>query len=256
MVKPLTYRKNGQPIWPIMGGDGTDGDGAPGGGDPGTGSPSLTLTPEAIRSSPEFQALERENRKLARQKGDADKAAAEARANAETARQAAEAERQRMLEQTLTDVLGEDGVAAWTEVAELSQTDQVAAARRFAELMAAGRAQSAPAGGAPAGDGDADSDSEGDNVPAPGQPAAPATPPPPSRGLGGGAPLGAAATAEDIDALVTELSDRYQGVVDRNQDPLTRNRVTMRDRAAGMISYLGAAYLKALGRNGRPATRG
>ncbi len=70
-------------------------------------------------------------------------------------------------------------------------------------------------------------------------------PPPPSGGINGDAPLGAASTQEDLGQVISGLEGGYNGVVERVQDPLTRNRVTMRDRATGFINYLGAAYLKA-----------
>lgn len=204
-------------------------------GAPPTANPALSLTPDAIRNSPEFRALERDNRKLARQAGDANKAAAAAREAAEEARQAAEAQQQAALEADIMSALGEDGVAVWSELADLSASDPRAAARRFAEVMAAGRVQSPPEGDPAAGGDDAAAGGEG--VPA-------QTPPPPSRGVDGGQPLGAAAAGEDPQAIIAGLEKGFVDVVDRVQDPITRNRVTMRERAGAMMNYLAASYLK------------
>lgn len=202
---------------------------------PPAANPALSLTPEAIRNSPEFRALASENRKLARQKGDAEKAAAAARTAAEEARQAAEAQQQAALETDIMAALGEDGVAVWGELADLSVSDPRAAARRFAEVMANARVQS-PAPADPAAGGD-DAAAGGEGVPA-------QTPPPPSRGVDGGQPIGQAASGQDPQAIIAELEKGFVDVVDRVQDPITRNRVTMRDRAGAMMNFLAASYLK------------
>lgn len=215
------------------GGEGTDPDGN---ADADPAPASVALTPEAVRNSPEFRALARENRTLRRTAGSAEAAAAAARTAAEEARQAAEAQQQAALEADILATLGPDGIASWTEIAELSATDQRAAARRFAELMSQVRAQSAAEGG----EGEADPDpaaAGGNQVPA-------QTPPPPARGVDGGAPL-QAAPADDPLQVIAALEKNYNDTVERVQDPVTRNRVTMKDRAGAFINFVGAAYLKA-----------
>lgn len=202
-----------------------------------------TLAPDAIRNSPEYQAIAEQNRILARQAGDAKAQAAKVREEAERQRQAAEAQRAAAMETQLKEVLGPDGVAAWAEIAELSRTDQVAAAKRFRDLMQ-GAQSAAPA---PAAQASAPATTE-ETV---SQTTQAATPPPPTSGLDGGQPLGQSGPSEDLDVEIDRLSTRYNDVVERNQNPATRNRVTMRDRGDAMISFLGAAYLKAL-RNRQP----
>lgn len=212
-----------------------------------TANPALSLTPEQIRNSPEYRALAKENRKLARQAGDANTAAAAARTAAEEARQAAEAQQQAALEADITGMLGEEGVALWGELATLSESDPRAAARRLAEALTAAGAQSAAAGGdGAAGEGGASAGDQG--VPAN------TPPPPPGRGVDGSQPLGAAASGEDLNQVISALEKSYSDIVERVQDPLTRNRVTMRERATGFINYLGGAYLKAGAKPKEPLT--
>lgn len=195
----------------------------------------LSQTPEAVKATPEFQALSQQLRQTARENGRLRAAEARIRQEAEQARLAAEAERQTALESQLADILGQDGIATYQEIAELGATDPVAAARKFAELMGKG-VQSAPVADVPPAP-----------PPAPGEAIVPAqTPPPPPGGADANAPL-LTAQGEDIAALTGQLDKRYTDVVERNQNPSTRNRVTMRDRADAMISYLGSAYVKALG---------
>lgn len=199
-------------------------------------SPSLAQPPASIRNSPEYRAMAAENRKLRRQAGEAQRAAAAAREQAEQERQAAEAREQAALEADLLTTLGEDGTAVWAEIAELSATDQRAAARRFAELIQQGRAQSAPPAdgeGAPA-----PADAGGTQVPA-------NTPPPPPRaGADGGAPLNAQPvdTTEDV---IASLQANFDEVIKQVQTPSLRNRVTERIRSGAMINYLLGSYLKA-----------
>lgn len=214
--------------------------GEPAAGD-GSGNPALSMTSDAVRNSPEFQALAKQNRLLARQKGTAEAAAVAARSEAETARQAAEAERNAALVQQLTATLGADGIAAYNEIAELSATDPVAAAVRLAEFAKAGAGQTPPAQAPGATVTPAAQAGEGTVANA----AQAQTPPPPSQGADGGQPLGMASTGEDQNAIIASLEKTYSDVVVRNQNFATRNRVTMKDRAAAMIAYVGAAYLKA-----------
>ena len=197
--------------------------------DPAIGS--VDLTPDHVRSTPEYRELVRQNRILARQKGDADRQIAEARTRAEAATQAAEADRMAAQETKVREILGDDGVALWEQFADLSTTDPV----RAAELLASykGKAQSQPPAtpeSQPAGE--RNTQVSQSNVP-------------PATGLSrtvGDAPL--AGPADDTDSVVEALEKRYADMVERNQDPSRRNRVTMKDRANAMIAYVGAAYLK------------
>lgn len=191
----------------------------------------LSQTPDAVRNTPEFRALEKQLRSSAREVGRAKAAEMVARNEAESYRQAAEAERQAALEAELGS-LDPAAMAAYTELAELGQTDPVAAARRFTELLASAQSvgQPVPPVVAPT------------KVPE-GLPV-PAAPRPISGGVDGNAPL-TQQPGEDIGAMTAALDARYAEVVGRNQDPLTRNRVTMKERSSAFIAYLGSAYLKA-----------
>lgn len=210
--------------------------------DPPAPAPVVVLTPDQIRAHPEFQALLKQNRQLAREKGSVERQFADFRTEAAEAQQAAEAERQAALERQLREQLGEDGVAVYQEIAELSQSDPFAAALRIAELRKApaGQTPVPAATGTPAA-GEPEEDPVAGNANA----AASAAPPPPSQGLDGGAPLGQASTGEDVGQIIKDLESHYAATVARNQDMRSRNRVTMRDRASALIGYIGAAYLKA-----------
>lgn len=208
-------------------------------------TPASTALPAAdVRNSPEYKALARQNRKLARDLGTATVSASAARTSAEEARLAAEVTQQAALDAQLTAELGEDGIAFWSEFAELSQTNPVAAAKRLTEFRASGvPAQSGATDGVPAANDPAAG--EGGKVPA-------QTPPPPARGVDGGAPLNSA-QGDDSAAVIASLTKTFTDTVGRVQDPITRNRVTMKDRAAGFISFLGAAYVQAT--DNKPADR-
>lgn len=197
-------------------------------------APSTSLSADDVRNSPEYRTLAKENRKLARDKGTADKLAIEAREEAETARLAAEATQLAALEAELGELAGDEGIALWNELSELSASDPRAAARRLGEIIAA-RAKNP--------DDKVDPPTDDKLVPAGGTVPA-STPPPPSRGVDGSTPLGAAVTGEDQAAIIAGLEKTYSDVVERNLDPLTRNRVTGRDRAAAFIAYLGGSLLK------------
>lgn len=210
-------------------------------GEPDEGKPAddpmaaaLAQAPAEVRNSPEYKALEKVARQTARDLGRANRQLAETRSAAERERLAAEAERQTALETALEAELGEDGVAAFNTLAELSQSDPVAAARRFKEMTA--NAQSAPP-------------SEPVEETPPTTPEAPvvdqasAVPPPPG-GVDGNAPLQPPLAADELKAITDPLDERWQGVVDRNLTPAVRNRVTQRERAGALIGYLASSYLK------------
>lgn len=208
-------------------------------GAPGTDDPVETAvaaveaqiagTPAEIRNSPEFQALANRARADARRAGTATRNANAARREVETMRQAAEAERFAAAEAQIGE-LPEDAVAAYQELAELGQSDPVAAATRFAEMMA--NAQSAPAAA---------------TEEAPTTPPTEATvpeqaPPPMLAGVSGSVPLSEPVN-DGIAELRADLDRQYAEVVERNQSATTRNRVTMRERARGFIAYVASAYL-------------
>lgn len=206
-------------------------------------APAPALTPEAIRSSPEFKVLELQNRTLARQAGAAAREAEKARAEAERQRQAAEAQQQADLEAELATTLGEDGLAIYNEIAELSQSDPRAAAKQLAQLVAQARAQSSASPEVPAAPPATEQEGQ-----------VPPTTPPPPRGFGADASLSQPPRTEgdDYEAIAADLDKRYDDVVTRVQDPDLRNRVTMKDRAAGMISYVAASVLRG---GARPSTK-
>jgi hypothetical protein len=244
-LEPLWYRRNGEPIWPMRGGDGTDDnpDGAPDGdGDGGDGNvdppPAAILSaPEAVRNSPEFKELVRQNRKLARQAGASDRAATAARADAEKVRQAAEAQQQAALEAEIVGELGEEGVALWEEFSELTATDPAGAARLLASALNKARGQTPDPTQAGAG---------GEGAPAAGGIVPAQTPPPPSRGVDGSVPLGVPSTQQDEAQLIVAMDANVERIANRVQDPLTRNRVTMKERGEGFINFLAARSLEKL----------
>lgn len=199
--------------------------------DPALGN--VALSADYVRQSPEYRELQRQNRILARQSGDAQREAARVRAEAEQRAQAAEAQRAEEQAARVRTILGDDGVAIWDQFADLSTTDPVGAAEFLAQQLQ-GRAQNpAPAAGDPT-----PPPAGGTPVPQPGNaPAAAGL----SRAVGD-APL--AGQADETDQVIAGLEATYADIAERNQDPARRNRVTMRDRANGFIAYLGAAYLK------------
>lgn len=211
----------------------------------GGAAPSLTLSSDAVRNSPEYRALQRQLRQEARAKGRAEAELATVRTQSAEALQAAEAARQQAIADQLATVLGEDGIDAFNEIAELSETDPVAAARKFREL--AGRY--AQSGGDQAALVDAAAPTGGTNVG--NQQAASQAPAPPSLSVGGDAPLGQANTGTDWDSVVQTATDTYTEIVKRNQDPITRARVTDRERGDGFMAWLAAATVKGLKQAGR-----
>lgn len=217
-------------------------DGTPAEDEP-TGTPTLTLPPDMVRNSPEYRELQRQVREGARSQGRAQADAAAARAETEAVRQAAEAQRQAVLAEQMAMILGDEGVDAFNAIADLSAVDPVEAARKFRELVAAS-AQSNAAAAQNAGNGAA---TGGTPVPEQQQ----QTPPPPSAGLSGDAPLGQSTTGVDWDSITKGATDRYAEIVTRNQDPVTRARVTDRERGEGFMSWLAASYVKGMKAAGR-----
>lgn len=134
-------------------------------------------------------------------------------------------------------ILGDEaGVAAYQEIAELTASDPRAAAKRMAELIAQARVQNPAAPATP----------PAPPAPAAGEGTVPNQPPAPPRGVGADAPLGQPPRTEDDHlTIAAELESTYQSVVNRVQDPQTRRRVTMKDRAGAFIGYVGAAVLRA-----------
>ncbi len=199
--------------------------------------PTLTLTPDMVRNSPEYRQLMEQNRTLARQKGDAETAAAAARADAEVARQAAEAQQRAALDTQLRETLGEEGIAFWSEFAELSSTDPVAAARRLAEFRSSGAQSAQPGNG---GQGQPSPTQGARTVPAQGTGA----PPPASSALGADAPLGSIPAADSDEQTIAALDETINRLIERNQSPLTRNRVTDRERNEGIMAIFAKGVVK------------
>lgn len=184
-----------------------------------------TLPADLVRNSPEFRALQEQNRILARKAGTADAAIAAARAEAESIRQAAEAERNAALAQTLRTTLGDDGLAFWNQLSELSANDPVAAAKALAEWRVSG--QTTPvAAQKPAASGQ----QEGQ------QQMTPQAPAPLPSGLHADAPLGSSTPQESDDQTIEAFDKRITDLTARNYDPLTRNRVTTKERDEGIMA--------------------
>jgi hypothetical protein len=192
---------------------------------------STAMPPDFVRNSPEYRELQRQNRMLARQKGSLEVEMATYRQQAEAAREEAATAEAAARENAIRAILGDEGVAAWAEIAELSESDPIAAARKFAEFQAAHPATPPAA-------------TQQEEPVAPAQTTTP-EPPAPPRGLEAAAPLTQTSNAEDYDATANRLEAEYQKVVEQVQNPLTRNRVRLRDQASAFISYVGAAYLRA-----------
>lgn len=206
--------------------------------------PAALDAPEAVRNTPEYQAVLRQNRDLARKLGTEKKRAEEARLAAEQIRLAAEAEREAARAAQVRDVLGDDGLAAYSELADLTATDPLAGAKAFRELldraMQSGAATRQSTATQVQQTATANATSEAHTVPE-----TPAAPPPPSSGIDVSAPLGAATSGEDFDTLVTDLESDVGKVIEQNQNPMARNRVTEAIRREALMKYLGAAYIKA-----------
>ncbi len=200
------------------------------------GSPVETTTampPEYVRNSPEYQELQRQLRAEARRRGSLEADLAKARAAEEQARQAAEATAAEAREREIRSILGDDGVAAWSTIAEQSATDPVAAARTLAELMRGAQATAAPAAPPTPQEGTVTE-----------QAPPPAVPEPPS-GLAAATPLGSPSAADSDAETIAGLEREFAETVDKVQNPLTRNRVRQRDIGDAFASYVSAALMKA-----------
>lgn len=205
--------------------------GAPAGTATATPPPPPSAS-QSILDSPEYKELAKQNRQLARDAGRAKAAEEAARAEAERIRLAAEATQQAAMEQQIAEILGDDGVDEWNRIAELAGAgDQVEAAKALRALMTKATGAQSPAAAAPATSAN------------PGE-GAPVTTPSGSRSVGADAPLSAPQGSE-TSQIITQLESNWTAAVERNQNPDTRNRMTMRDRAEALIGYVGAAYLKA-----------
>lgn len=194
---------------------------------------SVAASPADVKASPEYRALQRRLRTESRERGRLEQQLGTERERAA----AAEADRAAEQEAQIREVLGDDGVDAWNEIADLSSSDPVAAARKLRDF-AAQRAQSSPP---------AQSQPQAGVPPNGGQPVSQNTPPPPpSSGVGAGVPLGAQGNDNSWGAIRADAQARFDAVVERNQNPATRNRVTMRDRQAGIMAYLEGSYAGAM----------
>ncbi len=221
-------------------------------GTPGTEPPaaapegaSLTLSADLVRNSPEYRALQRQMREQAREQGRILADATKAREEAEAARQVAETARQQALAEQLEGLLGADGVTAFNEIAELSESDPVEAARKFREFAASVGQTPPPAPGT----GEPPAATGAPTVPEQ-QQSANEPPPPPGTGVSGDAPLGQQ-PGIDWDGIVANETKRYAETVARNQDPITRNRVTEKERGGAFMAWLAASYVKGLKQLGR-----
>jgi hypothetical protein len=197
--------------------------------------PSLTLSPDAVRNSPEYRALAKQARDNARAAGRAEAEAARVRTEAAEALQAAEAQRQQAIADQIAEVLGDDGVDAFNDLAELSASDPVAAARKFQSLIS----QYAQSGGnverldaAVSGEANAGGTTVTEQAP----------PPVPSNRVDGDAPLNQPGPqGDDWEGISKDAAGRYAAVVERNQDPIMRSRVTDRERAGGFMAWIEAS---------------
>lgn len=197
----------------------------PEGDPPTTGSVSTAAVPETVRNSPEYRELQRQNRELARRRGDAERREAEARAEAERLRTEREAQQDEAVRAEVQRVLGDEGVAAWEQFAELSATDPIAAAREMAKWRQANPAST-----------DGQATTEGAVT----QQQRQAPPPPPIRTLDGGSPL--ASVADDAEQRrMDQLDKTYEDVVARNR---RREPVRRREREGGIMAFMESSYRK------------
>jgi len=191
-----------------------------------TEPPNVTLSTEVIRSSPEYQELQRQNRALARDKGNLDRQLAESRANAERDRQQAQAQLQEQQAAEIESLLGADGLEEYNRLAELSATDPIAAARMWAESKAKAQVQAGTTA------------TEEQQVT---QQEQQRQAPPPPRALDAGSPL--ATVADDSEErFLGGLDEQVKTVVDRNQR--MSNQVTDKERQGGMMAYLRGSLIR------------
>lgn len=193
---------------------------------------SITLSSDLVRNSPEFRALQEQNRILARKSGTADAAVAAARAEAEQIRQVAEAERNAALAQTLRSTLGDDGLAFWNQLSDVSATDPVAAAKLLAEWRSGGQTP-VPAAQTPA-------------APAPEGRSQMAAPAPQSSGLHADSPLGSSTPQESDEQTIAALDAKIEALTDRNLNPTTRSRVTIKERDEGIMAVFAKGVVSQL----------
>lgn len=187
---------------------------------------------EAVRNSPEYQALQEQLRQTARQSGSYRAEAERLRSQQEAQRQAAEAERLQATQQAMQEALGEKA-QDFGQFAQLLQSDPVAAAKRYAEMTeaqtlvmpAAAPAQAAPTAG-------------GSQVPT--------APQPPSMGVSASAPLGQT-HQQTQDERIASLDEEVGKVVKANQNLSTRARVTDRVRAVAMGQFVRRSYIEKMG---------
>lgn len=206
-------------------------------------APAITsLTPDAVRQSPEYRAQQAAARTAAREQGRLATENARLREEAETARTAAEAQARESQLAGVRSVLGDEGVALYDEIAELSATDPVGAANKIRELglkLAQTQQQQPPAGSEPA---PGDQPAGGTTVPPQGQ-----APFPPPGGVSASAPVGQPAVDNSWETIGKEAEQRYQDVVATVQGPLSgRNRVTGRMRTAAVMDFLVSSVAKAI----------
>jgi len=196
-----------------------------------------------VKATPEYIALQEQNRTLARQAGTARAEAARLEAERQTQSAAAEAERVALIQQEMMSALG-DKSGDFAEYAQLLNTDPVAAAKKFAAMTTA---QSPIVPDAS----NATSPMEGGEVPIEEQrqqmqSQRPVAPQPPQRGVSASTPLGQTQQQSQDDRLAA-LDSEVGKVVEANQGLSTRARVTDRVRATAMGQFLQSSYIRAMG---------
>lgn len=215
---------------PITTGD----DGAPA-GEPEAPPAPAPQAASSVLDSPEYKALAKQNRTLARQLGTSRAAEAAARTKAEEDRQAAEAQQLAAQAQQVVEILGDEGLSEWQAIAELSEADPVEAAKRLKALMERG-AQSAEPPAAPA--------AAAATPPAEGTPPVAPTGAVPPRGVDGDAPL-TPPPGNEIEDLVSVANKEFADMASVVQQSTKGGRKpTMKERAGVLIKYLGADYLR------------
>lgn len=208
--------------------------------DPAPGPVDVSRSAADVKASPEYRAQQKELRKAARQAGSAQAELARLREEVAAREAAAEAERQALQDAKIREVLGEEGVDLWSDLAELSASDPVQAAIKLRDLML--QKQEAAAEAEAAG-GEAETTEQEEQVEQ--KPLSQvASPPAPPGGVAANAPLQARPNTFSYDEGIAKAQKVFDEIAERNQNPVTRNRVTMRDRAAGIMAYMEGAYLK------------